>query len=146
MIVSAGSAQKFNSMTASWGGIGFMWNKPVVFIAIRPTRYTFEFVEARQSFSLSFFSEEYKSTLGIFGSKSGRDCDKVAESGLTAFFTDSGNPAYKEAKLILDCSVVYSQMLSKSAFSDSEPIKKWYSPEPFHKFYLAEINSAFIKA
>ena len=67
-----------------------MWNKPVAIVVIRPTRYTFEFVEARKNFSLSFFGGEYKKALGIFGSKSGRDCDKVAESGLTAFFTEFG--------------------------------------------------------
>ena len=74
MLISAGSPEKFNSMTASWGGIGFMWNKPVAFAVIRPTRYTFEFVESRKRFTLSFFSQNYKKALGIFGSKSGRDC------------------------------------------------------------------------
>ncbi len=146
MLISSGSPEKFNSMTASWGGIGFMWNKPVAIVVIRPTRYTFEFVEARKNFSLSFFGGEYKKALGIFGSKSGRDCDKVAESGLTAFFTEFGNPAYEEAKLIFDCSVLYSQMLSESAFLDAEPLKKWYASDPLHKLYIAEINNILIRS
>lgn len=144
MLISAGSPEKFNSMTASWGGIGFMWNKPVAFAVIRPTRYTFEFVESRKRFTLSFFSQNYKKALGIFGSKSGRDCDKVAESGLTPFFTESGAPAYEEAKLILDCSAIYSQTLDESAFLDSEALKKWYSSDPLHKLYVAEINDVLI--
>lgn len=145
MLISAGSPEKFNSMTASWGGIGFMWNKPVAFAVIRPTRYTFEFVESRNRFTLSFFSQNYKKALGIFGSKSGRDCDKVAESGLTPFFTESGAPAYEEAKLILDCSAIYSQTLDESAFLDSEALKKWYSSDPLHKLYVAEINDVLIR-
>ena len=145
MLISAGSPEKFNSMTASWGGIGFMWNKPVAFAVIRPTRYTFEFVESRKRFTLSFFSQNYKKALGIFGSKSGRDCDKVAESGLTPFFTESGAPAYEEAKLILDCSAIYSQILDESAFLDSEALKKWYSSDPLHKLYVAEINDVLIR-
>lgn len=145
MLISAGSPEKFNSMTASWGGIGFMWNKPVAFAVIRPTRYTFEFVESRKRFTLSFFSQNYKKALGIFGSKSGRDCDKAAESGLTPFFTESGAPAYEEAKLILDCSAIYSQTLDESAFLDSEALKKWYSSDPLHKLYVAEINDVLIR-
>lgn len=145
MLISAGSPEKFNSMTASWGGIGFMWNKPVAFAVIRPTRYTFEFVESRKRFTLSFFSQNYKKALGIFGSKSGRDCDKVAESGLTPFFTESGAPAYEEAKLILDCSAIYSQTLDESAFLDSEALKKWYSSDPLHKLYVAKINDVLIR-
>ena len=145
MLISAGSPEKFNSMTASWGGIGFMWNKPVAFAVIRPTRYTFEFVESRKRFTLSFFSQNYKKALGIFGSKSGRDCDKGAESGLTPFFTESGAPAYEEAKLILDCSAIYSQTLDESAFLDSEALKKWYSSDPLHKLYVAEINDVLIR-
>lgn len=145
MLISAGSPEKFNSMTASWGGIGFMWNKPVAFAVIRPTRYTFKFVESRKRFTLSFFSQNYKKALGIFGSKSGRDCDKVAESGLTPFFTESGAPAYEEAKLILDCSAIYSQTLDESAFLDSEALKKWYSSDPLHKLYVAEINDVLIR-
>ena len=145
MLISAGSPEKFNSMTASWGGIGFMWNKPVAFAVIRPTRYTCEFVESRKRFTLSFFSQNYKKALGIFGSKSGRDCDKVAESGLTPFFTESGAPAYEEAKLILDCSAIYSQTLDESAFLDSEALKKWYSSDPLHKLYVAEINDVLIR-
>lgn len=146
MLISAGSPEKFNSMTASWGGIGFMWNKPVAFAVIRPTRYTFEFVESRKRFTLSFFSQNYKKALGIFGSKSGRDCDKVAESGLTPFFTESGAPAYEEAKLILDCSAIYSQTLDESAFLDAEPLKKWYASDPLHKLYIAEINNILIRS
>ena len=145
MLISAGSPEKFNSMTASWGGIGFMWNKPVAFAVIRPTRYTFEFVESRKRFTLSFFSQFFMYVLGILGANSVWDCDMVADSGLTPFFTESGAPAYEEAKLILDCSAIYSQTLDESAFLDSEALKKWYSSDPLHKLYVAEINDVLIR-
>ena len=54
MLVSAGDKDKFNMMTASWGGVGFLWNKPVVFVFIRPERYTREFVDEKGCFTLSF--------------------------------------------------------------------------------------------
>lgn len=83
MLVTAGNAEKFNMMTASWGGLGFLWNRPVAFVFIRPQRYTFDFVERNEGFTLSFFGEEYRKVLQLCGTKSGREIDKVAETKLT---------------------------------------------------------------
>ena len=100
MLVSAGDKDKFNMMTASWGGVGFLWNKPVVFVFIRPERYTREFVDAKGAFTLSFLGEEHKTAHKICGAKSGRDIDKVAATGLTPYFTDLGNPCFEESRWI----------------------------------------------
>ena len=81
MLVTAGNKDHFNTMTASWGGIGFLWNKPVVYVFIRPERYTREFVDAKGAFTLSFLGEEHKTAHKICGAKSGRDIDKVAATG-----------------------------------------------------------------
>ena len=81
MLVTAGNKDHFNTMTASWGGIGFLWNKPVVYIFIRPERYTFEFIEKSEYFTLSFLGEENRAIHKICGSKSGREVDKVKETG-----------------------------------------------------------------
>ena len=97
MLVTAGDREKFNMMTASWGSMGFLWNKPVVMVFVRPQRYTFEFSEKRDTFTLSFFDERYRRALNVCGSVSGRDTDKVKESGLTPYFTEAGNPAFEEA-------------------------------------------------
>ena len=83
MLVTAGSPEHFNMMTASWGGLGFMWKKPVAFVVIRPQRHTFRFIEAGDELTLSFFSHEYHKALTVCGTTSGRDTDKVAASGLT---------------------------------------------------------------
>ena len=86
MLVTAGTKEKFNTMTASWGGIGWLWNKPVAFVFIRPERYTYEFVEKNDYLTLSFLGEENKKIHAVCGSKSGRNMDKVKETGLKPVF------------------------------------------------------------
>lgn len=147
MLVSAASGDKFNAMTASWGGVGFLWNKPVAFIFIRPERYTFEFIESANHFSLSFFMDEYKPVLSVMGSKSGRDIDKMGNSGLTPYFTSNGTPAFKEARITLECRTLYSTMLTKENFIDVAPMQKWYGNGhgSLHKMYVAEIENVWIE-
>lgn len=145
MLVSAGDKDKFNMMTASWGGVGFLWNKPVVFVFIRPERYTREFVDAKGFFTLSFLGEEHKAAHKICGSKSGRDIDKVAATGLTPCFTDLGNPCFKESRLTLECKTLYVTKIDKDHFVDSALYDKWYnatSGNP-HNVYVAEIVNAW---
>ena len=77
MLVTAGDASRFNTMTASWGGVGYLWNKPVVFVFVRPERYTFEFIERCDCFTLSFLCEEYREAYKVCGSRSWRDTDIV---------------------------------------------------------------------
>ena len=83
-LVAAGSLDDHNAMTVSWGGIGCLWNKPVATVYIRPNRHTYGYFEKNEYFTVSFYPGEYKKALGLMGSKSGRDCDKEAEAGLTA--------------------------------------------------------------
>lgn len=70
-------------MTASWGGVGVLWNKNVATVYIRPQRYTKEFVDGNEKFTLTFFSEQYRNALTYLGRVSGKDGDKIKESGLT---------------------------------------------------------------
>ena len=145
MLVSAGDKDKFNMMTASWGGAGFLWNKPVVFVFIRPERYTREFVDAKGAFTLSFLGEEHKAVHKICGSKSGRDIDKVAATGLTPYFTESGNPCFKEARLTLECKTLYVTKMDKDHFVDPALYEKWYNAmagNPHH-VYVAEVVNAW---
>ena len=99
MLVTAGTKEKFNTMTASWGGVGIMWGKSVATAYIRPQRYTKEFVDAQETFTLSFYDETYRKALSICGSKSGRDCEKEKEAGLTPYYVD-GTTAFEEANMI----------------------------------------------
>jgi len=140
MLVTAGSTDKFNTMTANWGGAGYLWNKPVVFVFVRPERYTYEFIENTEGFTLTFFDEGYRDALNLCGSKSGRDCDKVAETGLTPHFTKLGYPAFTEAHLVMECRKLYADQLTRDAFLDGEPLRTHYSTKGgMHKMYIAEI-------
>lgn len=139
MLVSAGDKNGFNTMTASWGGLGFMWNKPAAFVFVRPSRYTYEFIERNDMLTLSFFDEKYRDALKICGSKSGRDCDKIAEAKLTPHFTELGNPTFEESREVFECRKMYAQMLTEDSFIDKSAVKTWYPDHSYHKMYVLEI-------
>ncbi|MGL5960278.1 MAG: flavin reductase [Bacteroidales bacterium] len=146
MLITAGNDSSFNTMTASWGGLGHLWNRDVAFIFVRPQRYTFEFTEREEFFTLSFFSEEYRSSLKVCGTKSGRDTDKVAEAGLTPYTLPNGTIAFKEARLVLVCKKLYVDVLNPKAFLlDDAEIKKIYSASDFHQMYVGEITVAYTR-
>ncbi|MEE0872696.1 MAG: flavin reductase family protein [Ruminococcus sp.] len=141
-LVTAGDRERFNTMTISWGGMGIMWNKPVVFSFIRPQRYTFEFTEQNDRFTMSFFDEEYRKALAFCGSKSGRDVDKVKETGLTPAFTEDGVPYFEEAKLVLVCKKLYAQDLNAQSITDQAVVSPNYNGNDYHKMYVSEIVKA----
>lgn len=130
----------YNGMTASWGGLGILWNKPVCFCFIRPQRYTYEFAQRGDKLTLSFFDEKYRSALRLFGAKSGRDMDKAAAAGLTPVITKNG-VYYEEARLVLSCKTVYSDMLKEDSFLDPSLLSN-YKAGDFHRMYICEIVSA----
>ncbi len=144
-LVTAGDSSSFNTMTASWGTMGTLWNKPVVFIFIRPQRYTFEFTEKNSGFTLSFFKEEYREALQICGTTSGRDVNKVEKAGITPYSTPNGNVAFEEAYLVLECKKLYADFLDPKAFLDTTIVSKIYPESDFHKVYVAEIVGAWEK-
>lgn len=145
MLVTAGQTERFNTMTANWGGAGYLWNKPVVFVFIRPQRYTFEFTEQQESFTLSFLGESHREALSLCGKVSGRDVDKVKEAGLTPGLTAEGHIAFEEAELILDCRKMYAGYFRPEEFIDSALVEKVYAQGDFHKVYIAEIVKAWKK-
>ena len=143
-LVTSGSADNFNTMTISWGGAGIMWGKPVAFTFIRPQRYTFEFIEKNDYYTMSFFDEKYRDALKFCGSKSGKDYDKVKETGLTPAFTENGSVYFEEAKLVLECKKMYAQSLNAESITDHESVDKWYDND-FHKMYISEITKVLVK-
>lgn len=143
-LVTSGSKESFNTMTVSWGGVGIMWGKPVTFAFIRPQRHTFEFTENNEYFTMSFFDEGYRNALNFCGTKSGRDFDKPKETGLTPVFTEDGVPYFEQARLVLVCKKMYSQLLTEESFADKATVEKWYKND-FHKMYVSEITKALIK-
>lgn len=147
MLVTAGTPEKFNMMTASWGGTGILWGKPVAFIFIRPERYTYEFIEKGDTLTLSFLGEAHRDIHKICGSQSGRDIDKVAASGLKPYVTENGNIAYEQARLILECKKLYADFIDADNFVDKLLISRWYGEEygGFHKMYILEIQNVFVE-
>lgn len=143
MLVAAKKEDKANAMTASWGGLGIMWGKPVAFVVIRESRYTKEFVDAAGQFSLTFFSDEYKKELGYFGSVSGRDEDKIQKTGFHVLEADE-TPYFDEGKLALICNKLYAQPFAADSFIDKSIFDKWYGDNDLHTMYIAEIKGAYI--
>ena len=128
MLITAGDEEKHNTMTASWGGVGIMWGMNVATAYIRPQRYTKEFVDAEEMFTLSFFKEDYRKVLNLCGSKSGRDCDKD-----------------KEAGLIFVCRKLYAQEMKPECFTVDGPDEKWYPGKDYHTMYMGEIVKVLVR-
>ena len=147
MLVTAGNENSFNTMTASWGGIGFLWNKPVVYIFIRPERYTFEFIEKSEYFTLSFLGEENRAIHKICGSKSGREVDKVKETGLKPVITEKGNILFEQGRLSMECRKLYTNVMKEDCFIDPSVCKQWYGGAHggLHHIYVAEITGAWMR-
>lgn len=139
-LLTAGPKDDFNSMTISWGGMGTIWNKPVVFLFVKPVRYTCEFVAKHDEITVSFYDEKYKKALGVFGSKSGRDTDKPKAAGLTPKPLANG-VTYEEAKETLVCKKLFVQQMDKDAIPEACQ-KSFYSMQgetQSHYFVIAEV-------
>lgn len=143
MLVSASDGEKSNAMTASWGCMGVLWNKPVAVCFIRPQRYTFEFTEKSDRLSLSFFDGEYRDALTLCGRTSGRDGDKFERAGLTRAELD-GVPYPAEASLVLLCRKLYADNLKKECFIDPALLSN-YAASDFHRVYVCEIERVLCK-
>jgi flavin reductase (DIM6/NTAB) family NADH-FMN oxidoreductase RutF len=139
MLVTAGTPSDFNTMTASWGGLGELWNRRVAFIFVRPQRYTFQFVERSDHFTLSFFTEAYREALNFCGTHSGRNVDKMAATGLTPMEVDAGAVAFREARLILVCRKLYAQDLGGDNFVVPGIDGTIYAQKDYHRWYVGEI-------
>lgn len=142
MLISAGTEEKWNTMTASWGGVGVIWGKPSVTAYIRHSRYTKEFVDNSEYFTITFLQDGHRDALNTLGSKSGREIDKMHESGLTPVFVE-GQPAFEEAKLVLVCRKRCKSEIAPEDILQQETIDKWYGDHDFHTMYIGEIVAAY---
>ncbi|MDR1398356.1 MAG: flavin reductase [Treponema sp.] len=142
MLITAGDTSKdksgWNTMTASWGGLGVLWSQDVAFIVIRPSRRTYEFVNASSLFTLSFLPAAYRNALNICGSKSGRDIDKATEAGLTPIVFDNGAVGFNEASHIIICKKMYTHDLDPTHFLDPK-IEESYQGTDYHRLFIGEI-------
>ncbi len=143
-LVTAGDIEDFNTMTASWGGVGVMWGKNVVTTVIRSNRHTYNYIDNGEYFTISFLPEQYKDILSFCGSHSGRDCNKVEETGLKPLAVNKA-VTFEQAKLVFVCKKLYAQRLSQDCFVDKEQLK-WYSEtNPIHTAFVGEIVATYVQ-
>ncbi|WP_342664666.1 flavin reductase family protein [Succinispira mobilis] len=138
MLITAAKEGKSNTMTASWGGLGVMWGKKVAYVVIRPQRYTKEFIDVAESFSLSFLPEKFRKELSYLGSVSGRDEDKIAKAGLSLTYQEEV-PYFEESELVLICKKLFVQEFKDESFLDKSILDTWYKAGDNHYLYIAEI-------
>lgn len=144
MLVTAGDERGVNTMTASWGGLGVIWGDPAATIYVRPQRYTKEFIDAQDTFSLSFLDERWRKQLSYLGTVSGRDEDKISQAGLSTAFSGE-TPYFEEASLVLICRKAYAQDLSESCFADSAAFEKWYPERDLHTMYIGFVEKILVR-
>ena len=139
LLLTSGTLDDCNMMTVAWGSIGCMWAKPFAQCVVRPQRHTYGYMEKSDSFTLCAFPEQYRKDLQKLGTLSGRDCDKLAETGLTLkASTQVTSPSYEEAELILECRKTYHQDMDPAGFLD-DSIQKQYEAGDYHRIYFGEI-------
>lgn len=143
-LLTSGDSKDFNTMTVSWGGVGVLWRKNVATVYVRKSRYTLEFMDKFDYFSLTFGGDEMRKALTFCGKNSGRDFDKVKETGITPIL-DEKVPYFEEGKLILICKKLYRQEMTADSFIDKSIITKDYSDNDYHIIFIGEIEKAFIK-
>lgn len=136
-LLTAGNTQDFNTMTISWGGMGTLWNKPVVTAYVRTSRYTHDFMDREEYFTVSFFAEEYRQILGVLGSRSGREMDKIHESGLTV--KPAGDSVtFAEAEVTILCRKIFMQRLEIDNIPD-DVVATFYVGDAPHDMYIGEV-------
>ena len=145
MLITAEKDGKANTMTASWGGLGIMWGLDVAYIVLRPQRFTKEFVDGSDTFSLTFFDESMRKALGYLGTASGRDENKIEKSNLTVLH-EGQTPYFEEAKVALFCKKLYAQEFKPEHFIAQELNEKWYPDSDHHTLYIAEVTKILIKS
>ena len=141
MLLTAGdfASGQFNTMTVGWGSLGTMWGRPFAQVVVRPVRYTYQFMESHDTFTLCAFGEQYREAVQYLGTVSGRDKDKITESGLTPIASAQvSTPAFAEAELIIECRKIYSDDMDPNRFVDPA-IEDNYPQKDYHRIYFGQI-------
>lgn len=141
-LITAGNNENYNMMTASWGFAGEMWGEDSIAVVVRPQRYTMEFIDKNDYFTVSFYGDR-KDVHKICGSKSGRDINKTTETGLTPL-SNNKYVYFKEARMVLVIKKQFVQLLSPDGFIDKSIIDKWYPENDFHYMIIGKIEKVLI--
>lgn len=138
MLVTAGTLDAYNALTASWGGMGILWEKEVTMCVVRPVRHTFGFMEKSGVFTLSAFEEKYRPALRTFGRASGRDGDKAKATGMTPVQGLHGGIFFQQARLVYECRKMYAHDFDPAKFLDPK-MHKFYPKKDYHRMYVGEV-------
>jgi flavin reductase (DIM6/NTAB) family NADH-FMN oxidoreductase RutF len=148
-VITAGKEAHYNSMTASGGGLGLLFMKPTTWCILRADRYTLEMIQKEQTYTLSYFPNEYKEQILFLGSKSGRDSEKMKEVELTSVPTPSGDMSFKEARLIIESKLTEITTANPNDFYSQEA-KDWINEaykeaNDYRKLVFGEITHVWVK-
>ena len=143
-LLTAGTAESWNTMTIGWGGLGTLWSQPMATVYVRPDRHTHGFMEESDRFTISFFGEDDREKLNFCGAHSGRDTDKTA-CGITPMEVDDGAIAFEDAELIISCRKVYSTDFEAEKLLDEAILSSRYPGEtPLHTAYWGVIEHVYV--
>ncbi len=144
-LLCAGDKVKSNAMTIGWGGIGTLWGRPTMTVYVAQKRYTKEFMDKSDYFTVMSFDVEMSKVLTYMGTKSGRDGDKAAALGLHTAYTENGTPYYTEATMVIECKKMYEAEFNPKGFKDVP--QKMYAnfPAGLHTEYAGEVVGAWVK-
>ena len=142
-LVTAGDKNNLNTMTVSWGAVGELWGMDMATIYIRPQRHTIELLENNEYFTISFLTNDNKDILKFCGVNSGKDCDKIKETGLLPVF-DCQAPYFEQAKIVLVCKKVAKGEFSPNQIIDKTIIDKQYANNDYHYIYYGSIEKVLI--
>lgn len=141
-LLTVGTPESYNTMTIAWGQLGYLWKKNVITVVVRPQRYTFEFMEKHPQFTVSFFGDKMRDALKLCGTKSGRDSDKIAETGLTPRMTENGI-FFEEASLVFCAQTIYKSRSEYENFTNTAIPDEIYPKKDYHHWYTGEIGAVF---
>ena len=145
-LLTAGSGECWNTMTVGWGQLGTLWNEPVCTVYVRPERFTYEFMEAEEYFTVSVLPIERRDIARLCGTKSGRDTDKAAECGLHLVRGAGGAPYFEEAEWVLVCKKLYAQDMNGTCVTDGGPVEKFYGKAGnWHRMYIGRVEEVYRK-
>jgi flavin reductase (DIM6/NTAB) family NADH-FMN oxidoreductase RutF len=144
-LITAGDLDNFNTMTASWGTLGILWNKPIAICFVRPTRYTFNFMEDSDIFTMSFLGKENRKILNYCGSVSGRDSNKIKETGLSPISMESNGISFEQANLVFECRKIYFDDIKPIFILPEDIDEKNYPEKDYHRMYFGEITGIYRK-
>ena len=137
-LLTAGTPDDFNMMTISWGGMGTLWSRPAVTVYVRESRYTLPYMQKGETFTVSFYPEEQRKCLAVLGTMSGREMDKMHDSGLTPVEAD-GCVTFDEAQTTLVCKKLFSQLLPKERIPE-QIVEECYSDDAEHVMFIGEVT------